>query len=108
MTEKIEIPPGLIRVWKMWLVVMLATIVSSIIGWCGGHSSARIVEKEVRVEVQPPACHDEMIQIETDLKKAACSSSEGVGQLIERHSFGTDRTYLVCTCPRAAGKDGGT
>lgn len=97
MSEKIEMPPGFIRVWKSNVFATVFTIAGLAIGFCSGRSTARVVEKELRIEVPPKACRDGVIFM-SEVNAAACEYPEQVGALIERNSH----TWYECTCPRVS------
>ena len=102
MEEKIEIPPGLMRTWKAFVLCLVNGVIGSVVAGYIGHTTARIVEKEVRVEVHPPGlCLDEMIRLQKseDRERISCSHPDQHGAY-QNINFGDydHGHYLLCTC----------
>lgn len=100
--EKIEIPPGLIRTWKAFVICALGNIAFFFAGGWAGHSTARVETKEVRVEVPPPSlCLDEMVRLQKseDRTHISCShpGQHGVYQNVNFGDYDHGH-YLLCTC----------
>lgn len=96
--EKIEIPPGLIRTWKAFVICAFGNIVFFLAGGWAGHSTARVETRIERVEVPwPDRCSDVMILVNDSAKEIRCTHPDQSGHFVK--SLTSYDTYLMCSCP---------